>query len=155
MQNRTRSISLLALLFIGLLGACAAPAAPTARTMTVYKSPTCGCCSAWISHLEQAGYTITVKDQANLSPVKAAQGVPPAMQSCHTALIDGYVIEGHVPVADIERLLRDRPAIRGIAVPGMPIGSPGMEVPGVAPEPFAVLSFDEQGNVQEFSRYNQ
>jgi hypothetical protein len=144
-----------------LLAACGAPAseqatgAGTTQVMTVYKSPTCGCCTDWVSYVEEHGYTVTVEDVPNLAPIKAEHNVPTSMQSCHTAILDGYVIEGHVPVADIERLLAERPDVVGIAVPGMPLGSPGMEVDGVDPQPFDVVTFDASGTTEVFSRYHQ
>ncbi len=116
-----------------------------ATTVQVYKAPTCGCCSDWIEHLEEAGFQVEAHDQADLRPVKAQAGVGPELASCHTAIVDGYVIEGHVPADAVARLLRERPQIAGIAVPGMPIGSPGMEGPN--PEPYDILAFDQAGNV--------
>ncbi len=92
---------------------------------------------------------------SDLAAVKAHYQVPPALQSCHTAIVDGYVIEGHVPAAEIDRLLRERPALAGLAVPGMPVGSPGMEVEGYAPEPFHVLAFDSTGRTQVYARYGE
>lgn len=144
-----------------LLAACGAPAseqatdAPATRVMTVYKSPTCGCCTDWVSYVEEHGYTVTVEAVPNLAEIKAEHNVPTTMQSCHTALIDGYVVEGHVPVADIERLLAERPDVVGIAVPGMPIGSPGMEMEGVDPQPYDVVTFDASGTTEVFSSYHQ
>lgn len=90
----------------------------------------------------------------DLTPIKTRYGVPAALQSCHTAIVDGYVIEGHVPVADIQRLLKERPDAVGLAVPGMPVGSPGMEIPGAEPESYEVLVFDKHGETQVFSSYN-
>ncbi len=101
-----------------------------ATDVTVYKSPWCGCCGAWVDHLRDNGFDVRVEEQEDLAPVKARLGVPPELQSCHTAIVDGYAIEGHVPAADIHRLLTERPAAKGLAVPGMPIGSPGMEMDG-------------------------
>jgi hypothetical protein len=100
------------------------------------------------------GYTVEVEDMDDLTSIKARYGVPAALQSCHTAIVDGYVIEGHVPVADIQRLLAERPDAVGLAVPGMPVGSPGMEIPGAEPEPYEVLVFDKTGQTQVFSSYN-
>ncbi len=98
-----------------------------AAEMTVYKTLSCGCCTKWVDHLEENGFEVTVHSVDDLSPVKSRLGVPQTLQSCHTAEIDGYVIEGHVPAEDIRRLLDERPDATGIAVPGMPVGSPGME----------------------------
>ncbi len=111
--------------------------------MTVYKSPTCGCCGAWVDHVRAAGFAVTVRDVDDLAPIKLMAGVPAPLQSCHTASIGGYVVEGHVPAEVIKRFLAERPQARGLAVPGMPVGSPGMEGPN--PQPYQVLSFDSAG----------
>lgn len=123
-----------------------------AADMVVYKSPTCGCCTAWIDHIEANGITVDVRETYDLEPIKAKMGVPGQMESCHTAMIDGYVVEGHVPAADIKRLLKERPKARGLAVPGMPIGSPGMEQ-GDQKDPYAVVLFGDQG-YQLYARHN-
>ena len=123
-----------------------------AGEITVYKSATCGCCKLWVKHLEANGFTVKAHDVSNLTAYKKANGVPAALSSCHTATIGGYAIEGHVPASDIHRLLRERPGIRGLAVPGMPIGSPGMEE-GKRRERFDVLSFDRLGQTAVFSHY--
>jgi hypothetical protein len=117
--------------------------AAAAPTMTVHKDPTCGCCGAWVEHVRSAGYEARVIDVPAINAVKAKLGVPPGLRSCHTAEIDGYVLEGHVPAAAIAWLLVERPEVRGLAVPGMPIGSPGMEVGGRDPEIFEVMAFGE------------
>lgn len=109
------------------------------NTLVVYKSPTCGCCAKWVEHMQQAGFTVVVHDTDDLAPVKASAGVPSSLEACHTARIGGYVIEGHVPATDVRRLLRERPAVAGIAVPGMPSGSPGMEAS--VSEHYRVVSF--------------
>jgi hypothetical protein len=161
-----RYIMVLVFLAGVLLTACAAPASDQAMggqnaeeqvtsVMTVYSSPTCGCCGDWVSYVEQHGYTVTIEDVQDLTAVKAEHNVPPTVQSCHTAVIDGYIVEGHVPIADIERLLSERPDVVGIAVPGMPVGSPGMEVAGVAPQPFNVVTFDAAGATTIYSSYHQ
>ena len=103
--------------------------------------------------MEQEGYTVQGEDVDNLISVKDQYNVPAELQSCHTAIVDGYIIEGHVPAAEIERLLTERPDVAGLAVPGMPAGSPGMEVEGVAPQPFDVIAFDKSGNTQLFASY--
>lgn len=105
--------------------------------------------------MEQNGFTVDAQDMADLSEIKAKYQVPPQLQSCHTAIVDGYVVEGHVPVSEVNRLLSERPDIVGIAVPGMPIGSPGMEVSGQAAEPFDVISFDKAGNTAIFASYGK
>jgi len=96
-------------------------------------------------HLQEAGFTVEAIDQEDLTPVKRQYQVPDELQSCHTAIVDGYVIEGHVPATEMQRLLAERPAIIGLAVPGMPIGSPGMEIEGYAPEPYDVIAFTKDG----------
>ncbi len=122
-----------------------------ALEITVYKSPTCGCCSKWIAHLEANGFEVVAHDMENMASVKIENGIRREFTSCHTAVIDGYIIEGHVPAEDIQRLLRDRPAVAGIAVPGMPIGSPGMEGPN--PQAYDVLTFDNLGNTSVYARH--
>jgi hypothetical protein len=124
-----------------------------AQTMTVYKSETCGCCDDWIDHVRGAGIEVDAVDLIHLNRKKQELGMPPQLASCHTAVIDGYLIEGHVPVSDIQRLLRERPAITGLAVPGMPHGSPGMETGRV--DAYQVLSFDVKTQQQGvWSEYN-
>lgn len=117
----------------------------------VYKSPTCGCCGKWVDHLEDAGFSVKVKERSNMAPVKADFGVSPRYQSCHTASIDGYFVEGHVPAKEIRRLIAERPYIRGLAVPGMPMGSPGME--GDRVDSYQVLAVDHGNSATVFSQY--
>lgn len=132
----------------------AAPApAETLPSMTVHKHPSCGCCSVWIEHVREAGFRVDVRDVEDMASVKDAAGVPMEAASCHTAEVAGYFIEGHVPAADIARLLRERPAARGLAVPGMPLGSPGMEHPEGIVHPYSVALVLEDGSSREFSRY--
>jgi hypothetical protein len=107
--------------------------------ITVHKDPNCGCCSKWVDHLRAAGFSVDAQDTTDLARVKQEHGVPPELASCHTAIVGGYVIEGHVPALAIRRLLAERPDAKGLAVPGMPIGSPGME--GGAPQPYVVVLF--------------
>jgi hypothetical protein len=122
-------------------------------TVQVYKTPTCGCCANWVKHLQANGFATRVMDIENLSEIKTKHNIPAAAQSCHTATVDGYVLEGHVPAADVRRLLKERPAVLGLAVPGMPIGSPGMEVPNVKPSPYNVMSFDRRGQLKVYSSH--
>ena len=131
----------------------AADAGGALPLVTVRKHPTCGCCSVWIDHLRDAGFPVEAHDVEDMAAVKDAAGVPQAMGSCHTAEVAGYFIEGHVPASDIARLLRERPSARGLAVPGMPVGSPGMEHPQGIVHPYQVLLVEEDGNTREFSRY--
>lgn len=126
-------------------------AAPVlAASLTVYKSPTCGCCEDWISHMQESGFEVKAIDRDNMQSIKQRAGVSSELASCHTALIDGYVIEGHVPATDVRQLLEQKPAVRGLTIPGMPQSAPGMDIPGT---PYEVLSFDRAGNTQVFSRY--
>ncbi len=115
----------------------------------VYKTPSCGCCSLWVDHMREAGFEVDARDLNDIIPVKIDAGVPPRMSSCHTTLIDGYVVEGHIPAEHVKRLLEERPDVVGIAVPGMPIGSPGME--GIGARPYQVLSWDREGNVEVYA----
>ena len=105
----------------------------------------------WVAHLEENGFTVKATDVQDLNAVKRRMGVPGPAMSCHTALVDGYVVEGHVPAVDLKRLLDERPPIAGIAVPGMPQGSPGMEGPN--PQPYDVIAFDEAGGFARFSSH--
>lgn len=121
-------------------------------TIAVSKSPSCGCCGAWVDHLRANGFAVTVRDVADVTPEKRRLGVPETLESCHTALVEGYVVEGHVPAADVKRLLHTRPAgVKGLAVPGMPVGSPGMEV-GDRKEPYKVVAWTADGS-RIFSQY--
>ena len=112
----------------------------------VWKTPTCGCCGEWVSHMEEAGFAVEVQDLTDLTPVKDEHGVPMELRSCHTAHVDGLTVEGHVPADVIRDVLADRQDLDGIAVPGMPIGSPGMEVPGRAGDRYQVIGFSEDGS---------
>lgn len=118
-------------------------------TVLVYKTPTCGCCNGWVEHLEAAGFTVDARNVNDIMTVKRDGGVPVAMSSCHTAIVDGYVVEGHVPADQVKRLLAERPEVAGIAVPGMPTGSPGMEGPNA--QPYQVLSFAHDGTPAVFA----
>jgi hypothetical protein len=141
-----------------LAGLCTAmllgPAPAAAQTVEVWKSATCSCCSAWVQHLGANGFTVQAKDVASgeLARIKAKAGLKPEQQSCHTAKVDGYVIEGHVPAQDIRRLLAEKPDGIGLTVPGMPIGSPGMEV-GEDKEPYEVLLVRNDGGTEVFARH--
>ncbi len=119
----------------------------------VYKDPTCGCCQNWVKHLQAHGFVTEVTVMQDLADFKSKHNVPTRVQSCHTAVVDDYVLEGHVPAADVQRLLTERPAILGLAVPGMPIGSPGMEVPNMKAVKYNVVSFDRQGQLKVYSSY--
>ncbi len=121
--------------------------------ITVYRSASCGCCTQWGEHLAEAGFRIDDQVTEAMVGVKEQQGIAPDVASCHTALVEGYVIEGHVPVASIQRLLTERPEIRGLSVPGMPMGSPGMEMQGVEAERFDVMAIALDGSLSVFDRY--
>src|SRR5690625_2813829 len=123
-----------------------------AHQIVMYKNPCCECCIKWAQHMKQAGFAVTEQPTPSLQAVKADHNVPYNLGSCHTALVDGYVVEGHVPVKEVERLLEERPAAVGIAVPGMPIGSPGMEQ-GSRTESYDVVLFDDQGNRENYASY--
>lgn len=128
MTIRHTLIAIAATLFLPVgLATAAEPPPPVVK---VWKSPSCGCCGKWVRHMEAAGFRVEVTDVADVDPVKKANGLPLKFASCHTALVGGYVIEGHVPADEVRRLLKEKPAILGLAAPGMPAGSPGMDVPG-------------------------
>jgi len=120
-------------------------------TITVYKDPSCGCCKKWIEHLVKNGYRVEAKDTPNMTEIKRTLGVPGALTACHTAVVNGYLIEGHVPAADIDRLLEQKPRIAGLAVPGMPAGSPGME--GMGTQRYQVLTFDKNGKTRVYASH--
>jgi hypothetical protein len=124
-----------------------------APVITVYKSPSCGCCKNWVEHVKAAGFTVEVHDLDNLSDIKADAGVPANSRSCHTAIVGGYALEGHVPAATIQRLLKEKPAIAGLAVPGMPVGSPGMEVPGQPADKYDIVAFKADGSTSVYETH--
>lgn len=142
----------LALLGVGAYLQWGATAAADLPPVTVYKSPTCGCCGDWVTHLRDNGFPVEVKARVNLRPVKQQMGVPKALASCHTAVVNEYVVEGHVPAAEIKRLLRETPDLRGISVPGMPVGSPGMER-GDRVDPYSVIGFTASGDTTVVAEY--
>ena len=142
--------SLAAVLIASASGVLWARSASSA--VVVYKTPTCGCCTLWVDHLRANGFEVEVHDVPDTTPVRRREGVPARLGSCHTAKVGGYVIEGHVPAAEIHRLLRERPRIDGLAVPGMPIGSPGMEM-GSRQDTYDVLAFNGAGETLVFARY--
>ena len=123
-----------------------------ATTVTVYKSPSCGCCTDWVDHLQANGFDVKVIKMNDMQGIKAEHGVAPHLSSCHTALVDGYVVEGHVPADLILKMLEERPEIAGLTVPGMPVGAPGMEVAGQPAQPYVVLAFDAQGRTAVYAR---
>ncbi len=144
---------------VGAMSAVAAPALGEARPpigapppILVYKTPTCGCCKGWIAHLEKEGFAPRIEEVPNLDALKKRLGIPGVVVSCHTAVIEGYAVEGHVPATAIRQLLRERPAVAGIGVTGMPLGSPGMEGLG-RKDPFDVLAFDRKGKTRVFAHF--
>lgn len=148
-----RRLWLMGLLALGPV-ALAQTAKPKTVTVEVWKDPNCGCCQDWIVHLQSHGMAVSVKDQGNTA-IRARLGMPQQYGSCHTALVQGYVIEGHVPAADILRLLRERPPALGLAVPGMPVGAPGMDGPvyGGRRDPYQVLLVQKDGSSRIYTSY--
>ena len=141
------------LVVAGLLPILARAASTKTPTIVVNKTPTCGCCGAWVKHLEQAGFTTEVHNMNDLGAVKERVGVPYGMGSCHTAEAEGYFIEGHVPAEDIKRLLRERPDAKGLVVPGMPAGSPGMEVPSGQVDRYEVILVGKDSKTSVFATH--
>jgi len=143
------------LVALGVLVAAApagAPAAQSPARMTVYKDPNCGCCSAWIDHMRRHGFQVTARDTSDVAAIKRAARVPQTLYSCHTAFVGGYVVEGHVPAGDVQRMLNQKPRVAGIAVGGMPIGSPGMEQ-GNRVDRYDVMEFTRDGTTRVFVRH--
>ena len=139
----------LALVMISATHVMAAEQLPTVE---IYKSPYCGCCEQWIAHMRNSGFKLSIHNVRDVTPVRENFGVPESMASCHTAVVGGYAVEGHVPAVDVKRLLRDRPAAAGIAVPGMVPGSPGMEQ-GQGKDPYYVMLFSKGGSPTVFARH--
>lgn len=142
--------SFVSLIAAAVLGASASATVADDAMVVVHKDPNCGCCSLWVQHLRDAGFAVRVEEVADLKAVRARLGVPASLAACHTAEVAGYVLEGHVPAEAVRRLLSERPNAKGIAVPGMPIGSPGME--GGQPQPFTVVLFGPDGS-RSFMRF--
>ena len=157
MKRHPVRIIALAVAFIALALTTAAArisppeAAAKKPIITVYKDPGCGCCKSWIEHLIKHGYRVDAKDTPGMTEIKRTLGVPTGLAACHTAMVNGYLIEGHVPAADIDRLLAQKPLVAGLAVPGMPMGSPGME--GGAAQRYQVLTFDKSGKTTVFASH--
>lgn len=142
-----------AIVAVVLLTITSAEAASALPEITVYRDPSCSCCEGWMEHLEAHGVQTNSVPTPDVDTLKQQYGVPDGLTSCHTAIVDGYIIEGHVPVEEIKRLLAEQPTVRGITVPGMPVGTPGMES-GDERESFTVFSFDNQGNSEVFNHYS-
>ena len=163
-MSRTRSMLPLTLvLAAGLTSIAAQPqrqqAAPAAKPsaaaaptpeVKVYLRPTCGCCGIWVEHMQKAGFKVARQEQQDLDSVPERQRVPAQLRTCHTAVIGNYLVEGHVPIDLVQKMLKERPKIAGIAVPGMPIGSPGMEGPN--PRPYSIIAFQTDGKTSEYAR---
>ncbi len=137
------------------ISACGGSAKPGVPSITVYKSATCGCCRQWAEHLRDAGFDVDARNVENLNPIKERVGVPAGHGSCHTAEVAGYFVEGHVPADDVKRLLAERPDAKGLAVPGMPVGSPGMETPSGEVKPYDVLLVARDGSTTVFAHHEQ
>ena len=155
MKFEIRSWRGLALAVVSLVAVACSQKAQTTQTgpeIIVYKSPSCSCCAQWASYLRDSGFRVTVHAVNDVESMSRQFGVPAPLAACHTARVGGYTIVGHVPVADIERLLKERPAIAGLAVPGMPVGSPGMER-GTTREAYDVMTFDEHGQTSVYQTY--
>ncbi|NOR80355.1 MAG: DUF411 domain-containing protein [Methyloprofundus sp.] len=126
----------------------------TKMDIVVYRSPTCGCCGEWLAHLKKHDFNVIDHVVEDVQSVKAKYGVGPALASCHTAIINGYVVEGHVPASDIKSMLKNKENIKGLAVPGMVAGSPGMEM-GNRKAPFKVIAFDKEGQLKTYNTYDK
>ena len=124
-----------------------------ATQVTLYKSPTCGCCTEWAKHIKAEGFEVKVVLQESNADIRKKFGISQDLMSCHTAVVEGYVIEGHVPVQDIKRLLKEKPKVAGLSVPGMPASAPGMDVPGNS-DPYQVVAFTKEGRKYIYSQYN-
>lgn len=135
-----------------LLLASSSPSQQKAAQVTVYKDRSCSCCKNWVEHLRTNGFQVDVKEVDGTAPYQKQYSVPANLVSCHTAVVDGYTIEGHVPAREIKKLLTERPKVTGLAVPGMPIGSPGMEV-GTRVQAYSVMAFDKAGKSTVYARY--
>ena|SRR5215510_11339651 len=144
-----------ALLALGAAALCTRVRAENAAgpLVKVFKNESCGCCKLWVAHVEEAGFATEVHHVDNLGPIKERVGIPVGQGSCHTAEVGGYFIEGHVSAADIQRLLREKPKAKGLTVPGMPIGSPGMEVASKQVQPYDVLLVAEDGTTTVYSHH--
>ncbi len=140
-----------AVLTFGVTAGVLVTAQSAAPTIVVYKTPTCGCCTKWVEHLQANGFTVMAQNRDDLAPIRAQHGVPQRLLSCHTALVGSYIVEGHVPADDVKKLLAEKPAVKGIAVPGMPLGSPGMEHP--TPQRYDTLAFTADGQTTVFARH--
>jgi len=148
-MTRRRTFLMTGILLLGAFGAVHAQT----DEIIVFKTPSCGCCGGWVAHLRENGFKVKVQDVESTADYQKKHGVPNALRSCHTAIVAGYTIEGHVPASEIQRLLKERPkSAKGLAVPGMPIGSPGMAM-GDRRDAYAVLLFDAAGKTTVYRQY--
>lgn len=151
-NKRTYILSFIGVLIISLyIGFDFTYKTASAEEIMVYKSPSCGCCNKWVTHLEEKGFDVKTSNMPDVRPIKNKYGVEEKFQSCHTAKIGNYFIEGHVPAKDIKRLLKEKPDIKGLSVPGMVMGSPGME--GHRSDKYNVLAIDQNNNATIYSHY--
>ena len=150
---RQRLMWMIAILLLCFGSPAAAMASTAGEEVVVFRSAYCECCEAWESHIAEAGFVVQDHVADDMDGIKEAMGVPADSASCHTARVSGYVVEGHVPAASIQRMLKERPEIKGLAAPGMPMGSPGMEVDGMVADPFSVFSIANSGTMVEFDSY--
>ncbi|MBE9066472.1 DUF411 domain-containing protein [Leptolyngbya cf. ectocarpi LEGE 11479] len=161
MMDWIKKIGSIALITLGLLiTGCSLAQEPEpsaqaalASEINVFRSPTCGCCGLWIEHMREAGFQVNDQITEDMAAIKEQYDIPDNLTSCHTAVVDGYVVEGHIPAADVARLLTENSDIAGIAVPGMPSGSPGMES-GSYVESYTVFAFDKNGATTSFSEHS-
>jgi hypothetical protein len=154
-MTKHRILSVACLALAGLVVAAAVPSAESrvpAVSVVVYKDPNCGCCKSWVDHLRKHGFDVAIRDTNDVSGAKITGRVPEQLQTCHTAFVNGYVVEGHVPAADIQKMLDEKPKIAGIGVAGMPAGSPGMEV-GNRHDPYDVVAFNRDGSMRVFAHH--
>ncbi len=148
-----KNIGIISSILISALGGFILMQSVSAETeMTVYKSATCGCCNKWVKHMEDNGFQVKAVDVLDVNIVKQQYGISYEHASCHTAVVNGYVIEGHVPALDVKRLLSEKPDVLGLSVPGMPVGSPGMEM-GDRVDHYSVIAIDKEGNGRVFNQY--
>lgn len=156
MQRRGFLVRMAGLAVVGVTGRrlwAELPGGMSPTPITIYKSSTCGCCTKWVDHIRANGFAPVVHDDEEMEALKDELGVPPGVRSCHTGIVEKYLIEGHVPASDIRRLLAERPKIAGLAVPGMPSLTPGMAPPGEKPRDYEVLSFQLDGSTKLFARH--
>jgi hypothetical protein len=154
MKNGIRTAALTVVMLSSVAVTACSDASAAATEITVYATPTCACCSGWMDHLREDGFIVNAVYQNDLTAIRQQHGLPAELTSCHLGVVEGFAVEGHVPAAVVRRLLRERPEILGIAAPGMPAGSPGMELPDGSTPPYEVFSYDETGPLGVFEFVN-